>query len=67
MTVLYNNAYNYTEAFRREVTCHELGHATAHCLRRAARATAAWNPVPAPYVDNANAHDYNIIEDVYNH
>lgn len=65
MEVLYNNAYNYTEALRREVTCHELGHATGTLDEGAHDGSCM--AAGSPYVDNASDHDYDIIEDVYNH
>lgn len=65
MRVRLNNAYTYTAAFRREVVCHELGHAIgpmdhgvedASCMK-------AW----APFVDTSTVHDRNTVRAVYDH
>ncbi|QWF22928.1 hypothetical protein KM427_04095 [Nocardioides sp. LMS-CY] len=65
MTVELNNAYSYTTALRREVTCHELGHATGVLWEGSQDGSCMKGG--APYVDTATPHDYNVIEAVYNH
>lgn len=66
MVIKYNTYYSYGDNLRREITCHELGHGMGAIGDGTNQNNTCMKP-GAPYDFGPNAHDHNIIEDVYNH
>lgn len=63
--VKLNDAWSLTTAQRREVTCHELGHAVGP-LDHSVEDASCMKPF-APYVDTSTDHDRKTVRAVYNH
>lgn len=66
VTVRYNTYYSYGDNLRREITCHELGHAMGPITDGTQYTGTCMNP-GTPYDFGPNGHDYNILENAYNH
>lgn len=64
--IYYNTYYSYGDNLQREITCHELGHAMGPIGDGTTTSDTCMNN-GAPYDFGPNDHDYNIIEDAYNH
>lgn len=66
VVVRYNTYYSYGDNLRREITCHELGHAMGP-LDDGTQYTGTCMKPGTPYDFGPNGHDYNILESAYNH
>lgn len=64
--VFFNTHFSYTTNERREITCHELGHAMGPIADGTAHSNTCMKP-GAPYDFGPNGHDYNLLEGAYNH
>lgn len=63
--VKLNDAWSYGAGAKREVTCHELGHAVGP-LDHSPDDASCMKPL-APFVDTSTVHDRNTVRAVYNH
>jgi hypothetical protein len=64
--IFYNTYYSYGTNERREITCHEIGHAMGPIADGTAQPNTCMKP-GSPYDFGPNGHDYNLLEDAYNH
>lgn len=65
-SITYNTYYSYGDNLRREIVCHEIGHAMGP-IGDGTNYTGTCMKPGSPYDFGPNGHDYDLLENGYNH